>query len=299
MTVEDKKKNAVNRLLNLQAAVIKKFNDSIKYGEDEDRGIILSNAIFEHLVTGELNEDYQTEALNGLKAEEKNNLLNLVNQYKDIMFYEGDASCWRKSSEKHIEDYTMIATDVLDNYDFVIELAKVGGVNALNLLRDMKDCDGYSEYSVVERLRNTFGNDELLQKVLLEMSKDNNLYNIFTTEEKAELLDYPLGTLYFYKDEKTAVISNPIQLAIELYNRDISNRIELTDDNAQEIVESLTEYLRDNDFYFSNTVDDLFFEYEKNNPIYYVSMIDNIEVDKSGKKTKEMFNGNSKEISKK
>ena len=74
MTVEDKKKNAVNRLLNLQAAVIKKFNDSIKYGEDEDRGIILSNAIFEHLVTGELNEDYQTEALNGLKAEEKNNL---------------------------------------------------------------------------------------------------------------------------------------------------------------------------------------------------------------------------------
>ena len=222
-----------------------------------------------------------------------------MNQYKDIMFYEGDASCWRKSSEKHIEDYTMIATDVLDNYDFVIELAKVGGVNALNLLRDMKDCDGYSEYSVVERLRNTFGNDELLQKVLLEMSKDNNLYNIFTTEEKAELLDYPLGTLYFYKDEKTAVISNPIQLAIELYNRDISNRIELTDDNAQEIVESLTEYLRDNDFYFSNTVDDLFFEYEKNNPIYYVSMIDNIEVDKSGKKTKEMFNGNSKEISKK
>ena len=290
MTVEDKKKNAVNRLLNLQAAVIKKFNDSIKYGED---------AIFEHLVTWELNEDYQTEALNGLKAEEKNNLLNLVNQYKDIMFYEGDASCWRKSSEKHIEDYTMIATDVLDNYDFVIELAKVGGVNALNLLRDMKDCDGYSEYSVVERLRNTFGNDELLQKVLLEMSKDNNLYNIFTTEEKAELLDYPLGTLYFYKDEKTAVISNPIQLAIELYNRDISNRIELTDDNAQEIVESLTEYLRDNDFYFSNTVDDLFFEYDENNPIYYVSMIDNIEVDKSGKKTKEMFNGNSKEISKK
>ena len=299
MTVEDKKKNAVNRLLNLQAAVIKKFNDSIKYDEDKDRGIILSDAIFEHLVTGELNEDYQTEALNGLKAEEKNNLLNLVNQYKDIMFYEGDASCWRKSSEKHIEDYTMIATDVLDNYDFVIELAKVGGVNALNLLRDMKDCDGYSEYSVVERLRNTFGNDELLQKVLLEMSKDNNLYNIFTTEEKAELLDYPLGTLYFYKDEKTAVISNPIQLAIELYNRDISNRIELTDDNAQEIVESLTEYLRDNDFYFSNTVDDLFFEYDENNPIYYVSMIDNIEVDKSGKKTKEMFNGNSKEISKK
>ena len=299
MTVEDKKKNAVNRLLNLQAAVIKKFNDSIKYGEDEDRGIILSNAIFEHLVTGELNEDYQTEALNGLKAEEKNNLLNLVNQYKDIMFYEGDASCWTESSEKHIEDYTMIATDVLDNYDFVIELAKVGGVNALNLLRDMKDCDGYSEHSVVERLRNTFGNDELLQKVLLEMSKDNNLYNIFTTEEKAELLDYPLGTLYFYKDEKTAVISNPIQLAIELYNRDISNRIELTDDNAQEIVESLTEYLRDNDFYFSNTVDDLFFEYEENNPIYYVSKIDNIEVDKSGKKTKEMFNGNSKEISKK
>ncbi len=299
MTVEDKKKNAVNRLLNLQAAVIKKFNDSIKYGEDEDRGIILSDAIFEHLVTGELNEDYQTEALNGLKAEEKNNLLNLVNQYKDILFYEGDASCWTESSEKYIEDYTMIATDVLDNYDFVIELAKVGGVNALNLLRDMKDCDGYSDYSVVERLRNTFGNDELLQKVLLEMSKDNNLYNIFTTEEKAELLDYPLGTLYFYKDENTAVISNPIQLAIELYNRDISNRIELTDDNAQEIVESLTEYLRDNDFYFSNTVDDLFFEYEENNPIYYVSKIDNIEVDKSGKKTKEMFNGNSKEISKK
>ena len=299
MTVEDKKKNAVNRLLNLQAAVIKKFNDSIKYGEDEDRGIILSDAIFEHLVTGELNEDYQTEALNGLKAEEKNNLLNLVNQYKDILFYEGDASCWTESSEKYIEDYTMIATDVLDNYDFVIELAKVGGVNALNLLRDMKDCDGYSDYSVVERLRNTFGNDELLQKVLLEMSKDNNLYNIFTTEEKAELLDYPLGTLYFYKDENTAVISNPIQLAIELYNRDISNRIELTDDNAQEIVESLTEYLRDNDFCFSNTVDDLFFEYEENNPIYYVSKIDNIEVDKSGKKTKEMFNGNSKEISKK
>ena len=299
MTVEDKKRNAVNRLLNLQDAVVKKFNDSIQYGEDEDRGIILSDAIFDHLVTGELNEDYQTEALNGLKTEEKNNLLNLVNQYKDILFYEGDASCWTESSERYAVDYTMIATEVLDNYDFVIELAKVGGVNALNLLRDMKDCDGYSDYSVVERLRNTFGNDELLQKILLEMSKDNNLYNIFTTEEKAELLDYPLGTLYFYKDEKTAIISNPIQLAIELYNRDISNHMELTDDNASEVVESLTEYLRDNDFYFSNTVDDLFFEYEENNPIYYVSRIDNIEVDKSGKKTKEMFNGNSKGITKK
>ncbi len=296
MTVEDKKTNAVNRLLDLQEAVIRMFNDSINYEDDEDRTIALNDAIFEHLTTGELNDDYQTYALRGLNVEEKNRILNIVNSYKDIIFYDGDPTCWAESSERFIEDFTMIATEVLDNYDFVIELAKVGGVNTLNFLRELKDQDGYSDYSVVERLRNTFGNDELLEKVLLEMTKDNNLYNIFTTSEKAELLDFPLGVLYFNKDEKTAIISNPLVIAVELYNRANFDDKELTDDNASKLLSDITAYLRDNDFGFSNALGDLYFDYEDNNPIYYVSKIDNIEVDKSGKKTKEMLGRDAKGI---
>lgn len=296
MTVANKKNNAVNRLLKLQEAVIRKFNDSIKYNEDEDRDIIITDAIFDHLTTGELNEDYDTDALSGLNDEEKNSLLNLVNTYRDVLFYDGDPSCWAESSERFIEDFIMIATEVLDNYDFLIRIAKVGGINSLNFLRELKGESGYSEYSVVERLRNTFGNDELLGKVLLEMTKENNLYNIFTTSEKAELLDYPLGSLYFTKDENTAIISNPLELAVELYNRDTMNSLELKSENAGSVVNKVTTYLRDNDFAFSNALTDLFFDYEDNNPIYYTSKIDNIEVDKSGKKTRKMFNKGEKEI---
>ncbi len=296
MKLEEKKNNAVNRLLRLQEGVIEEFNDSIKYDSDDDKNIVLIDAIFDHLTTGELNKYYETNILKGLNEEEKDNLLNTVNKYKDVLFYDGDPSCWAESSERFIEDFTMIATEVLDNYDFLISLAKVGGEKSLEFLRELKDQPGYSEYSVIERLRATFGNDELLEKVLLEMTKDNNLYNIYTIPEKAELLDLPLGVLYFNKDEDSAVITNPIELARELYNRDTIEEERLDDDNMEHIAEVVTEYLRDNDFGFSRNVTDLFLEYEDNNPIYYASKIGNIEVDKNGSKTKKMFKGEEKGI---
>ncbi len=296
MRIEDKKNNAVNRLLKLQQAVIEKFNDSIKYEDGDDKNIVLIDAIFDHLTTGELNENYETEVLKGLNDEEKSELLNTVNSYKDVLFYDGDPMCWAESSERFIEDFTMVATEVLDNYDFLIKLYKVGGTKALDLLRELRDQPGYSDYSVIERLRATFGNDELLERVLLEMTKDNNLYKIFTLPEKAELLDFPLGLLYFNKDENTAIVTNPLELALELYNRDVFEDEKLDSSNIEEVVGKVTEYLRDNDFAFSSNVAELFFDYEDNNPIYYASKIDNIEVDKKGNKTRELFDKEEKEM---
>ena len=296
MRIEEKKNNAVNRLLKLQEGVIEEFNDSIDYGDVEDKNVVLIDAIFDHLTTGELNKYYETNILNGLNEDEKNNLLNTVNKYKDVLFFDGDPTCWAESSERFIEDFNMIANEVLDNYDFLIQLTKVGGEKTLEFLRQLKDQPGYSEYSVIERLRTTFGNDELLEKMLLEMTKDNNLYNIYTISEKAELLDLPLGILYFNKDEDSAVITNPIELARELYNRDVIDSERLDSEKLEDIAETVTEYLRDNDFAFSRNVTDLFLDYEDNNPTYYAYKIENVEVDKTGTKTRNMFRREEKRI---
>ena len=77
---------------------------------------------------------------------------------------------------------------------------------ALKSMMKFKDLEGYKESSVIEYLRNKFGNDELLQRVIWKMFSREDLYNLFTDKQKALLLSRPEGVVYTILDSKFRII---------------------------------------------------------------------------------------------
>lgn len=115
----------------------------------------------------------------------------------------------------------------MNNFIFLYYVAKDGGKETLEQLSKFQDYEGYNESSVIEYLRNTFGSDTLLEHALLIMSNPSSLYSVFTDSQKAELLTFPEGTVYFY-GENGPELSHPLLLSMEIYNRMNESPIDIT-----------------------------------------------------------------------
>lgn len=189
------------RLLNLEKIAIERYNDEIEHSSEMD----ICDVIIKHLVSGDFNEDFISEYL---PSENKKSIMELVNQYSGLCFYDQNCEYWLDSiSERNIGDYRTVLFMILENYDFLIRLATSGGKKVLDELSNYVDCAGYCDSSVIDYLRCGFNkNDDVALHILLDMVS-NDKYSIFSEEQRACLLAFPLGVLYKYNGEDIEYVS--------------------------------------------------------------------------------------------
>ncbi len=237
MITTEKVKKATERLETLKKLTLEKYLDEI---DDLNSDILIYDVMFHHLVKSDFDEEYEFSALKNADNNEKKEVKSFLPKYMHLCFYDGSVDYWSDSTEiKQNSDYDLVAAKVLDNYDFLITLALDGGEEALEELDKLKDKEYYVDSSVVEYLRNTFFNDDVLIKTILNMTAKNNLFKVFTDEQKEVLFRYPEGVLYFYDNESVKLV-NPLFLAKELCSR---NDV-ILDGNMEKVALNVTEQLR-------------------------------------------------------
>ena len=241
VTNEEVKRNN-ERLESLRKLTLEKYLDEV---EDLNNDMLLYDVMFHHLTNGDFASDYEFSVLKGSSKEEKKDIMKLMNNYGNLCFYAGSADNWSDSIETiRNADYELISARLLDNYEFLMSLAKYGDEEALEELSKLKNVEGCDESSVVEFLRNTFCNDEVLFKTVLNMSSKNSLFKVFTDEQKATLLKYPEGALYFYDNSSIKTIS-PLFLAMEICNR-MGEKVSIQDrEDIERVCLDVTSKLRE------------------------------------------------------
>lgn len=202
-------KEAVRRLEEMKQATILRYLSNINLEKDSD----LYDEMMVHFANGELNDYFSSSVLDALEEDDRENVCELANEFISLCFYMGESDYWSDSIDcVSNEDYELIALKIFDNYDFLLEVARDGKREALEQMKSFADKNGYTENSVLDLLRNTFNNDQLLKTVLVEMSNEDSLYDVFTTSQKAELCRFPEGTVFIYDDGEVA-LKNPLEVA--------------------------------------------------------------------------------------
>lgn len=223
-------KESVKRLEDMKQATILRYLNSINLEKD----YYLYDEMMVRFARGELADYFSSSILDELAEDHKEDVGNLADEYRNLCFYAGEGEYWADSVEGvPVDDYELIALKIFDNYDFLLEIARDGGKEVLDQIKKFQKCFGYQESSTIEVLRNSFGDDFLLKTVLLEMSKEENLYGVFTDVQKAELCRLPEGTLFTYEDGE-AKLRNPVEIALTLksfYSDSENKKIDFDSEN--------------------------------------------------------------------
>lgn len=238
MTEKEKRRFGVARLSELKDQAIVLELETM----DVDNDLAIYDAIFRSFALGELDNLFESVVFEGMSEDDRVDLISLVSPYRGLCFYEGKGEYWRDSLEDApIRDSELITYSIFDNYDYLLELGKKGGKRVLQQL-DQFQGSGYISSSVIEYLRRSSVNDEVLETILLDMAREDSLYNIFTDEQKVLLLGNALGNLYTYTKDGVE-IKSPIRIAIDLYAEDLGNVAKLGNDNAEDVIAGLKAYL--------------------------------------------------------
>ena len=245
---KDKIDEGIKRLEKLKQATIERYSMEIDY----DQELSLYDFMINHFVKGDLDDVFNSDVFDSMSESEKKDLRLLVREYIGLCFFNGDVDYWLDSLENTpISDFNLIAYSIFDCYDFLLGIAKDGGKDVLELLVSLRASEELRDMAIVSYLRNTFVDDKVLCSILLEMSKKDSQYGIFTDEQKGILLNYPEGTLYAYSDDAIKIIS-PLVLGIQMFNNVNSEEpIEDFDDSdLNSIIMMLKEFYRNENFDF-------------------------------------------------
>ena len=215
MSTNEKIFESNKRFEDLKNSVLLRFLDSIDLDEES---MDLCDKIIYYFCKGELDNEFYSSLLTILSEEERKEILKLVHEYLDLCFYDGNSEYWIDSVEGiPLKDAQFICLKILDNINFLVKIALSGGRRALEFLRIFSDKEYYSDSSVIEYLRNSFGYDDVLENIILEMSKEDSSFNVFDENQKAILCGSPQGVLFF-EDETEVKYSNPSLLATRISN---------------------------------------------------------------------------------
>lgn len=234
MNKKENVKKMIERMGLVKQEILKRYLDEI----DLDSDIDIYDKIFEHLGDGDLDSVGEFESIKYLGEEEKEETIKKANKNIGLCYYEDSNENWLDSTEARINDAEFVAGRLLDNYNFLLKMAKEMNEEELKRLSFLQKEDGYNESSVIEYLRNSFNNDEVLREVLLDMMR-NKKYEVFTPLEKAQLLKYPQGTLYLLGDDGIT-LSEPVSLAEEISRR-AGYEVKNDDDKESKLKENLME----------------------------------------------------------
>ncbi len=247
--------DSIERLKHLKNETILRYTEEIDYDED----LSLYDTMMEHFINGDLDDAFITDVTNGMTDEEKKELFDLVREYNGLCFAKGNVEYWLDSLENtFVADFDMIAYNILDSYNYLLNLAKHGGRRVLEQLAALRENDELRDVAIVEYLRNSFVSDGCLTAILLDMSDEDSLYEMFSNEHKGHLLNYPEGILYHYGDNKIKLIS-PLVLGSRLYNdyhEDFSDQLieEVDDENLSSTISLLKDFFNDDSYDFYDAV---------------------------------------------
>jgi len=242
MNKKERRRYGVARLRELKDAAIILDLETMDVEDD----LALYDSIFHCFARGELDNQFESIVFDGMSEDDRVKLIDLVKDYRGLCFYNGKAEYWLDSLEHiAISDSELITYSIFDNYDYLLELGKKGGRRVLELLNAFQD-SGYINSSVVEYLRQSNVDDEVLETILLEMSREDSLYNVFSDEQKALLLGNPVGTLYTYTEDGVE-IKSPIKLACELYVDVMGEGFDLSGMDSAKIFAILKTFLETSD----------------------------------------------------
>ena len=152
------------------------------------------DAMLKHLVEGDLDREFLSPKLTSVSSKEKEKAFTLARKYSYLCFYEGNVDYWEDSVDGYNPGILseLIVERILDNYNFLVELAYEKGESAVAELINFKDTD-FSISSIVDTARNVFDNDQILKSVLANVA---DTYSDLNSKDKAILYNYPEGVLY-------------------------------------------------------------------------------------------------------
>lgn len=241
-------------LQRLKDKLIDSYLEEINFDVDVD----LYNRLVEHFVLGDLDDIYESMYLEDKTEEERKQILEIVHKYQDICFYNKNPNLWVESIDGvNLKDYPFIIYRLLENFDFLIRLYTSTNEESLKILEDYDQSPYYKKnLSIIESVKRNFINEDVLLKVLEQITRKDSNYSIFTENEIRTLLYYAEGVIY-HIGEKVELV-DPLLLGFDIYSRMNSNSFLMINEvNSKDI---LTNFFFNEDG-FDRVVEDIFMEY--------------------------------------
>ena len=279
-TKQERIEEGIKRLEKLKQETILRYTDEIDFDQD----LSLYDVMISHFAKGDLDDAFDTSVTHGMSDKEKDELFELAREFVGLCFSKGDVDYWLDSLEDTpVADYSLIAYSIFNSYDFLLGLAKEGGRDVLEQLVSLRASKDLRDTALVAYLSNTFIDETVLSKVLLDMSKSDSYYNIFTDEQKGILLNFPEGTLYAYGDDEILVTS-PLVLGVQMFNsvNDDAPITEINEDELSALLVTLNEFFRDENFNFEDetfALVDRYRDYVRKNNVRLITEVKNIVMD--------------------
>ena len=222
------------RLDSLLKATINTYYDEV----NPDNELDLYDKMFEKLVNGELDNVFLCPMIDGKKEREK--IFSLAKNYISLCFLQNNPDYWTDSIEGvGVIDTELLCRKILSNYNYLLEVAYQNGEDSLKELKLFENSKMAKNSSVVDYLRNTFSDDDLLKKVLLTISSNDSFYKNLDIKIKEALMTYPEGTLFYVEDKEKIIASEEFLLnkIKSNYDNSITRRV----NSIKDLVEQLTE----------------------------------------------------------
>lgn len=203
------------RLGTLLDATILSYLETMSLVEDT----AVFDEMFSHLLKGDLDSAFISPKLNQIPFKERENAFDIARRHAGVCFYKGNPEYWTESvlGYRPNDPLELISEQLLDDYNFLVELAHEKGEEAVSELDIFNGED--IESSIVDYLRDEFGNDEVLKNVLDLTSKGEKIYKGLTPEQKRVLYTYPKGVL-FSEDEILDTSSDMLLSKLSEYSYD-------------------------------------------------------------------------------
>ena len=219
------------RLTNLKQATLIKYLDEINLDEDLD----LYDKMISHFTMGDLDEEFSSSYLNDKTKEEKKELMQLVHKYGYLCFKDENYDYWADSILNiPLSDCDFLCSQLFDNFNFLVKICNDNGEVIPKFLKKFIGNKDYEESSIIDTLGNSFDDDKILEKFLIDMSGDYSLFNLFSTEQLALMLKNPKGILYDYTDDSITFYS-PVELALKIYKKATGSDYDLVEDDFESV----------------------------------------------------------------
>lgn len=195
---------SVKRLYILEDNIIKTNLADINLDDTYDKYDLILDKVF----NGEADDIFLSAYLDDVSEDDKKEIFKLARKYQDLCFYQGIYDNWLDSPY----GVTALQPDtvsqlLLNDYDFIIRLAKHKDESILEFLRKLNNTKMSKESSIIAGLRSGFyRQDDILEEVIIEMSNENGKYKNFSQEQKLLLLEEPQDILYRKNDKELELI---------------------------------------------------------------------------------------------
>lgn len=224
---------------------------------DLDNDLDLYDTMIHLFIDGKLDNAFYSPMFDNMERSKKMELLELGRKYASLCFFGGNPSYWTDSIEGlSLKDYDLICMKILDNFNYLLEIARDGGVEALEQLKRFQSTKLFSDNIVIDYLRGKFDNDELLKQAIIDVSKKDGDYQGFSDIQKAIMFVYPDGVLYEGEgDEKK-------RLSISKLMEKVDDKISSNKSYSPMIFPSFNHSLKDS--LFEEIITDIYMDYSLN-----------------------------------